>query len=117
MQIDVAISQKAGAMAGLLGGAVRTVRESFAPMRIRNLRIYLGGQAISLLGTWMQVTAQSWVVWELSRSETALGIVAMLGMLPFLLLGPWAGVWADRMDRRKLLIGLQAASMALAVIL
>lgn len=104
-------------MAGALGAAFQTLRESFAPMRIRNLRIYLGGQAVSLLGTWMQVTAQSWVVWELSESETALGIVAMLGMLPFLLLAPWAGAWADRLDRRKLLIGLQAASMALAVAL
>ena len=45
-----------------------------------------------MVGTWLQMTAQSWVVWELSRSATALGVAAMLGSLPILLLGPWAGV-------------------------
>ena len=81
-----------------------TLRESFSPLKMRNFRIYLGGQAISLVGTWLQMTAQSWVVWELSHSATALGVTMMLSSLPILLLGPWAGVWADRLDRRKLLI-------------
>lgn len=94
-----------------------TLRESFSPLKIRNFRIYLGGQAISLVGTWLQMTAQSWVVWELSRSATALGVAAMLGSLPILLLGPWAGVWADRLDRRKLLIATQAGAMLLAFVL
>ncbi len=96
---------------------VRTLRDSFTPLRLPNLRIYLIGQAISLLGTWMQVTAQGWLVWELSHSEVALGIVSMLGSLPLLLFGLWAGVWADRLDRRKVLIGTQAAAMVLAFIL
>ncbi len=91
--------------------------DTFAPLKIRNLRIYLSGQAISLIGTWMQMTAQSWVVWRLSHSEAALGTVGMLGTLPFLFLGPIAGVWADRYDRRKILIYTQAASMVLAFIL
>src|SRR5574339_155993 len=60
---------------------VRTLRDSFSPLRLPNLRIYLIGQAVSLLGTWMQVTAQGWLVWELSKSEAALGITAMLGSL------------------------------------
>jgi MFS family permease len=93
---------------------VSTLRESFSPLKIRNFRIYLAGQAVSLVGTWLQFMAQSWVVWELSRSATALGITAMLGSLPVLLLGPWAGVWADRLDRRKLLIATQVAAMLLA---
>jgi MFS family permease len=88
--------------------------DSFSPLRIRNLRIYLSGQAVSLIGTWMQMTAQSWVVWQLSHSTVALGIVAMLGTIPFLLLGPIAGAWADRLDRRKLLIGSQIVAMILA---
>ncbi|HTP09820.1 MAG TPA: MFS transporter [Anaerolineae bacterium] len=96
---------------------VRTLRDSFTPLRLPNLRAYLTGQAISLLGTWMQVTAQGWLVWELSKSEVALGIVSMLGSLPLLLFGLWAGVWADRLDRRKILIGTQAAAMILAFIL
>lgn len=96
---------------------LNTFRDSFSPLKIRNFRIYLGGQAISLIGTWLQVTAQGWVVWELSQSERALGIVGMLNTLPILLLGPWAGVWADRLDRRKLLIITQVATMLLAFIL
>lgn len=96
---------------------VHTLRDSFTPLRLPNLRIYLIGQAVSLLGTWMQVTAQSWLVWELSQSETALGITAMLGALPLLLFGLWTGVWIDRLDRRQLLIGAQIAAMLLAFIL
>lgn len=96
---------------------VSTIQENFSPLKIRNFRIYLGGQAISLVGTWLQMTAQSWVVWELSHSATALGVAAMLGSLPVLLLGPWAGVWADRLDRRKLLIASQTGAMILAFIL
>ncbi len=91
------------------------LRESFSPLKIRNFRIYLGGQAISMVGTWLQMTAQGWVVWELSHSATALGVTAMLGSLPLLLLGPGAGVWADRLDRRKLLIATQAGAMFLAL--
>lgn len=96
---------------------VSTLRASFSPLKIRNFRIYLGGQAISFIGTWLQMTAQSWVVWELSHSATALGVTVMLGSLPTLLLGPWAGVWADRLDRRKLLITTQIGAMLLAFIL
>jgi MFS family permease len=94
-----------------------TLRESFSPLRFPNFRIYLSGQAVSLIGTWLQVTAQAWLVWTLTGSEEASGIVAMLGALPFLLFGPFAGVIAERTDRRKLLIGTQVASMLLAFIL
>lgn len=89
-------------------------KASFSPLRITSFRIYLSGQAVSLVGTWLQMTAQGWVVWELSRSPAALGIVAMLGSLPILLLGPWAGVLADRLDRRRLLITTQAGAMVVA---
>lgn len=93
---------------------LRGFLDSFTPLRIRSLRLYLGGQAISLFGTWMQSTAQSWVVWRLSHSTAALGTVAMLGWLPLFFLGPWAGVWADRLDRRRVLIWTQATAMLLA---
>src|SRR5690349_11721364 len=91
-----------------------TLRESFSPLRFPNFRIYLSGQAVSLIGTWLQVTAQAWLVWTLTGSEEASGIVAMLGALPFLLFGPFAGVIAERTDRRKLLIVTQVAAMLLA---
>lgn len=93
---------------------LQTYTRSFSPLKNRNLRIYLGGQAISLLGTWMQVAAQSWVIWELTQSEKALGIVVMLNSLPLLLLAPWAGGIADRFNRRFLLIATQAIAMLLA---
>lgn len=92
----------------------QALRDAFNPLRTRNLRVYLGGQTISLIGTWMQMTAQSWVVWELSRSAAVLGAVAMVGFLPMLLLAPWSGTLIDRLDRRRLLIGTQVAAMALA---
>ncbi|MEI6291536.1 MAG: MFS transporter, partial [Chloroflexota bacterium] len=80
----------------------KTITQGFSPLKIPNFRLYISGQAVSLIGTWLQVTAQSWVVWELSHSEAALGVTAMLGALPTLLLAPWAGVIADRMNRRLL---------------
>src|SRR5436190_8060712 len=92
----------------------RAFRDSFGPLRSTNFRRYLSGQAVSLVGTWLQLTAQGWVVWELSHSPAALGVVGMLGTLPILLVGPWAGVWADRLDRRRLLIATQAVAMLLA---
>ncbi|MGQ9896312.1 MAG: MFS transporter [Acidobacteriota bacterium] len=86
----------------------------WSPLRSRAFRLYFGGQAVSLLGTWMQITAQSWVVWELSHSMQSQGVVALLGSLPLMLCAPWAGTAADRFDRRKLLILTQIAAMLLA---
>lgn len=100
-----------------MNGFFKTFSESFTPLRFRDFRIYLGGQAVSLIGTWLQVTAQGWLVWTLTGSEAASGTVAMLSALPILLFGPWAGVWAERLDRRKLLIGTQVGAMLLAFIL
>lgn len=97
-----------------LSSLLRMYAGSFAPLKNRNLRIYLGGQAISLLGTWMQATAQSWVVWELTQSESSLGIVVMLNSLPLLLLAPWAGGIADRFNRRMILLVTQSIAMLLA---
>jgi MFS family permease len=96
---------------------LQILRNNFDPLRHPNFRLYLGGQAISLIGTWLQATAQAWVVWELTKSEAALGIVTLLNSLPVLFLSAYAGVWADRLDRRKLLIGTQIVAMILAFIL
>ena len=91
-------------------------RDAYSPLRNSNLALYLSSQAISFIGTFMQATAQSWVVWQISRSTSALGLVAMLGSIPMLLFGAFAGVWADRLDRRKVLIWTQITSMLLAFI-
>jgi MFS family permease len=67
-----------------------------------------------MVGTWMQTTAAAWLVWNLSHSAAALGFVTLLGLSPFLFLAPWTGVWADRIDRKRVLLITQAAAMLLA---
>jgi MFS family permease len=82
---------------------------TFAALAVPNYRRYLGGQSISLIGTWMQMTAQSWLVLTLTHSGTMLGVVVALQTLPVLLLGPYGGVIADRVDKRRLMVVLQSA--------
>ena len=91
--------------------------QTFAALSNPNYRRYYSGQSVSLVGTWMQTIAQSWLVLELTGSATALGVVIALQTLPTLVLGPYAGVIADRMDKRRLMIGLQSAMGALALLL
>ncbi|HWD70856.1 MAG TPA: MFS transporter [Solirubrobacteraceae bacterium] len=89
--------------------AVRRVsRTTFAALAVPNYRLYLAGQATSLVGTWMQMAAQSWLVYTLTHSATDLGLIVALQTLPVLVLGPYGGVVADRVDKRRAMIGLQA---------
>jgi MFS family permease len=95
----------------------------FQSLDVRNYRLFATGQIISLTGTWMQTIAQDWLVLELSgNSGTALGIVTALQFAPMLLLMLYAGVLADRLDKRKVLIvtqttmGLLALGMGLLVL-
>lgn len=97
--------------------SLKLVGNNFSILGIKNIRIYMSGQGISLLGTWMQLTAQSWVVWQLAHSTVALGIVALLSQFPSFLLGPWVGAIADRYDRKKILLITQSVSMILAFLL
>jgi MFS family permease len=90
---------------------------TFAALSVPNFRRYYSGQAISMTGTWMQMTAQSWLVLSLTHSSTALGLVVALQTLPVLLLAPYGGVIADRVDKRRLMIGLQVAMGVQALIL
>jgi MFS family permease len=92
-------------------------RETFASLANSNYRRYFSGQAISLIGTWMQSVAQSWLVLQLTGSGTALGFVVALQTLPVLLLGPYGGVVADRVDKRRLMIALQSMMGVLALLL
>lgn len=101
--------------------AVRSFSErTFAALSGRNYRLWFGGQSVSLIGTWMQSVGQSWLVYELTGSAAVLGTVVAIQTLPTLLLGPYAGVWVDRLDRRRLMIGLQVLmglqALALAVL-
>jgi MFS family permease len=89
----------------------------FRSIRHRNFRIFFLGQAVSLLGTWMQIVAVSWLAYRLTSSPFMLGCVAFASQIPSLFLAPVAGVVADRYDRRKLLMAAQALSMVQAMIL
>lgn len=94
-----------------------TARGTFASLSVPNYRLYISGQALSLVGTWMQATAQAWLVLTLSNSASILGVIVALQALPVLIAGPYAGVIADRVDRRKLMIILQSVMGVLAAVL
>ena len=86
---------------------VAQLHRTFSALEVPNFRLFVYGQSISLVGTWMQTVAQSWLVYTLTRSSTALGAVVAIQTLPVLLLGPYAGVIADRTDKRRLMVVLQ----------
>lgn len=97
---------------------VRTaLAATFASLEIPNYRRYFFGQALSLIGSWMQTVAQSWLVLTLTGSSVAVGVVIALQTAPVLLLAPYGGVVADRVDKRKLLIVLQASMALQALVL
>ncbi|HEX2047383.1 MAG TPA: MFS transporter [Acidimicrobiales bacterium] len=90
---------------------------TFRSLHIRNYRLFFFGQLVSVTGTWMQTVAQSWLVLSLTGSGVDLGVTVALQFLPMLLFGMWGGVLADRSDKRRLLIGTQAAGGLLALVL
>jgi MFS family permease len=85
--------------------------------RHRNYRIFFTGQVVSLAGTWMQNVALAWLVIELSGSPLAIGVLAFCRFVPFTLFGLVAGVLADRIDSRKLVMATQGAAMAVSIAL
>lgn len=86
-------------------------------LRHRNFRLFFGGQSISLIGTWMTRIATAWLVYRLTHNALLLGTVSFCGQVPVFLLSPFAGVWVDRLDRRKLLVWTQALSMVQSLLL
>lgn len=95
---------------GTAGGIFRSFRH-------RDYRLFYSGQIISLAGNWIQSTVQGWLVYSLTLSSAALGAVGFAAMAPTLLLGVFAGVYADRWDKRRALLGTQALSMLQAAAL
>ncbi|MGW3041730.1 MFS transporter [Kitasatospora sp. NPDC001159] len=89
----------------------------FAALRVPNFRLYFAGQSVSLVGTWMQAVAQSWLVLELTGSGTVLGLVVAAQFLPVLLGAPYGGLIADRTDKRLLLMATQTTLASLALLL
>jgi MFS family permease len=92
-------------------------RRTFASLSIRNYRIYVLAQAVSMCGSWMQSIAQALLVLRLTDSGTALGLVIALQSLPILILGPWGGVFVDRLPKRQLLYVTQTTAGLLALTL
>jgi MFS family permease len=92
-------------------------RETFSSLYVRNYRLYYIGQIISTSGTFMQMVAQAWLVLKLTNSGTALGLTSALQYVPILFLGPYGGVIADRISKRKILYFTQSISGILALIL
>ena len=85
-------------------------------LRHRNYRLYFVGQLVSVMGTWMQTVAQSFLVLDLTHSGTALGLVTAVRFLPILVFGPAGGLFADRRDKRRILYVTQTLSGVLAAI-
>jgi MFS family permease len=90
---------------------------AFRALRHRNFRLFFAGQLVSLIGTWMQSVAQAWLVLKLTNSSMALGLVAFAGYVPIVLVGLFAGVVVDHVDRRRLIITSQTLLMLSALVL
>lgn len=90
---------------------------TFRALRHRNFQLFFVGQLISLIGTWMQTVALSWLVYRLTGSAALLGLVSFAGQIPLFLLSPIAGYAADRFNRHRIMISTQCAAMVLALIL
>ena len=92
-------------------------RETFASLQHRNFRLFFTGQLISQVGNWLTLVAQTLLVLELTDSGVALGILAAAQFGPILVLGPWAGLVADRSDKRRLLLIVQTLAMGQSFLL
>jgi MFS family permease len=105
--------RKAGAAEGTavaVAGARGPLSHAWRALRHRNFKLFFFGQSISLLGTWMTRLATSWLVYRLTHSALLLGLVGFSGQILTFTLGPFAGVWIERLNRRKLLVWTQAAA-------
>ena len=98
--------------------SLRTIQISngFRAFRVRNYRLFWIGQLISFCGTWMQTTAQAWVVYDITKSPFSLGLVSTLQFLPIMLLTLFGGVIADRVPKRKIIILTQILALIQAAI-
>ena len=101
----------------MLNEFAERTRHTFRALRHRNYRLFFVGQGLSLVGTWAQQVAMSWLTWRLTGSPFLLGVVAFSANAGMLLLGTFAGVMVDRVDRRRALLVTQSLLMAQAATL
>jgi len=98
-------------------GSIQKILSAFPAFKSRNYSLYFTGQLISLVGTWLQIVAEGWLVFQLSHSAFYVGLHAAVATIPTLFLSLFGGVIVDRFPKRKILIFTQIASMILALIL
>lgn len=96
---------------------VSALSTTFRSLKHRNFRLFFAGQFLSLVGTWMQSVAQSWLVYKITGSVALLGLIGFAGQFPVFLLTAFGGAFADKYNRRNILIATQISSMSLAFIL
>ena len=89
---------------------VSSMSHAWRALRHRNFKLFFFGQSISVIGTWMTRLATTWLVYHLTHSALLLGVVSFAGQIVSFVLGPFAGVWVERLNRRKLLVWTQAAA-------
>jgi MFS family permease len=94
-----------------------TWRHTFRALRHRNYRLFFWGQLVSLIGTWMQQTAMSWFVYEITNSKLLLGLVSAVGSAPMVFSSIWGGALADLYPKRSILVLTQSAQMLCAFLL
>lgn len=90
------------------------LRQTFSALRHRNFRLFFSGQLVSLIGTWMQNTAQGWLVYEMTHSRWLLGLVTAVNSAPMLVFSIWGGSIADQHSKRNIVMWTQTAMMVLA---
>jgi len=100
-----------------MSAALDAIAFRFRALKHRDFRLFWNGQLVSLVGTWMQSVAQLWLMHRLTGSAFMLGLVTFLQFLPVLAFSLWAGVIADRTDKRRFLLVTQIAAMVQAVVL
>ncbi len=91
-----------------------TWRHTFRALRHRNYRLFFFGQLVSLIGTWMQQTAMSWLVYDLTGSKFLLGAIAAVGSAPMMIFSLWGGILADKYPKRNILLVTQVFEMFFA---
>ena len=97
--------------------ALNGMQRTFRALHHRNYRLFFGGQSVSLIGTWMQQLAMSWLTYRLTHSTVLLGVVGFSSLIPSFLLAPFAGVLIDRWERYRVMIITQILAMIQAVVL
>ncbi len=93
------------------------IKLMFRSLKYKNFRLFVEGQSLSLIGTWLQMVALTWLVYKMTNSAMILGIVGFSGQIPVFLIGPFAGVLADRWNRHKMLLVTQSLALVQALVL